>query len=179
MILKHYDADGSRTNTFKPSPKREYHGLRQQSTNCSKGPISLDTDKLRFISPSLSSIFAKQAVSTLVVAISPEWQVLLPSQRYTRTWLQEVIQRADDDDALLHYSIRALSLLYLGSITHVQDVLISAQSSYTSALKEMQSLISDGNQAFASIQSAAMLLTFFEVCIDLYRIFPLGFLMHK
>lgn len=159
MILKHYNAGGSRTNTFKLSPEQKDHTVRQKSSDRSTGPVLLAAE-----SPSLSSIYANQAVSTLVVAISPEWQVLLPSQRYTRIWLQEVIHRANND-ALLHHSARALSLLYLGITTGARDVLLAAQSSYTSALKKMQSAISHRDQALTNVQSAAMLLTFFEVKI--------------
>ncbi|KAH0294279.1 hypothetical protein M436DRAFT_46941 [Aureobasidium namibiae CBS 147.97] len=162
IILKHYDADGSRTNSFKSSLEQKDHMVRRSSTNCSKGSKSLITDKLFSTSPSVVSIFTNQVVSTMIVAISPEWQVLLPSQRYTRIWLQEVITRAESD-TLLRSSARALSLLCLGITTGAQDVMIVAQSNYTSALKKMQSVISRGNQAFANIQSAAMLLAFYEL----------------
>lgn len=166
MILKHYDAGGSRTNTFRSNPKPPDGVLRQDGSNLPRAPVSFTGDKLLFVSPSISTILANQAVAALMVAISPEWQVLVPSQRYTRIWLHEVVQRADND-ALLRHSTRALSLLYLGIMTSTQDVIVAAQSSYTSALKKMQSVISHGNRAFANIQSAAMLLTFFEVCSTL------------
>ena len=165
LILKHYNAAGSRTNTFEPDFKRIDRIMGPDSSNSSSGawiPLTLSTNELPSASPSLSNIFTKQAVSTLLVAISPEWQVLPPSQRYTRTWLQEVVRRADSD-ALLNRATLALSLLYLGSTIGAQDIIMAAQTKYTSALREMQRVISNGVQSWTSIQSAAMLLTFFEV----------------
>lgn len=178
MILKYYDAGGSRTNTFRSKPKRIDGVLRQDSSNLPRAPVSFTGDKLLFVSPSISTIFANQAVPALIVAISPEWQVLVPTQRYTRIWLHEVVQRADND-ALLRHSTRALSLLYLGIITRTQHTIVAAYFSYTSALKKMQSMISNGNQAFANIQSAAMLLTFFEVCMNSVCNISLKSLMFK
>lgn len=165
MILRHYNAGGLRTNTFKSSPKRVDLTVRQDSSSLSSGSgllLSHITDKLSFVSPSLSSIFTNQAVSTLIVSISPEWQILPPSQRYTRIWLQEVVRRAETD-TLLTYATRALSLLCLGRTTGAQDMITAAQTIYTSALKRMHCVISGGIRAFANIQSAAMLLTYFEV----------------
>lgn len=157
MIIKHYDASGSRTNDFSSRPKRTDQLKRVENVQL----CNID-DTIPFPSPTTLGTFWTQAESILKSAISPEWQILPPSQRYTGIWLEEVVCRAKND-ILLSHSTRALSSLYLGSTTGAKDMILTGQSHYAAALRTMQISLSESTHDVSNIQSAAMLLTFFEV----------------
>lgn len=165
MVIKYYNSSGLRTNNFSSISKRtdpvgqvKHVPLRSRCFDAA----SKDADKFALPTPITLSTFWDEAESALLSAISPEWQVLLPSQRHTRIWLQEIACRAKND-SLLSHAIRALSSLYLGTTRGAQGLILTAQAQYTSSLKIMISVLSKPCQDISNVQSAAILLTFFEV----------------
>lgn len=174
MIIKHYDASGSRTNDFSSKPKRTNRMKRVEDVQVRGGPFestAINVDNTSPLPPTtILGTFWKQAESMLLFALSPDWQILPLSQRHTGIWLEEVVCRARND-ILLSHSIRALSSLYLGSITGAKDMTLIGRSHYAAALRTMQISLSESAQDISNIQSAAMLLTFFEVWIlDIWRV---------
>lgn len=168
MIIKHYDAFGSRTNHYSSKPQRTDRMKRVEEVQLcgdSFGARLVNINNtLSLSSPTILGTFWNQAESMLLFALSPDWQILPPSQRHTGIWLEEVVCRARKD-ILLSHSIRALSSLYIGSITGAKDMTLIGQSHYAAALRIMQISLSGSTQDVSNIQSAAMLLTFFEVWI--------------
>lgn len=166
MVVKHYDASGSRTNTFSSRPKK-MHRMKQMRSisydSSSSDTVSVVRDGTWLASSSnLLSTFWNDVESVLLNAISPEWQLLPPSDRHTGNWLQEVACRSKNN-TLLSRSIRALSATYVGKVTGATDLIMMGQSYYATALGDMRRLLLEDDNDIASVQSAAMLLTFFEV----------------
>ncbi|CAD0100402.1 unnamed protein product, partial [Aureobasidium mustum] len=166
LVVKHYDASGSRTNNFSSCPKQMHRVKQTRSISCDSrccDTVSIVTDETWLPSSSnLLSSFWSDVESVLLSAISPEWQLLPPSDRHTGKWLQEVVYRSKNS-TLLSRSIRALSATYVGKVTGAIDLIMVGQSYYATALGDMRRLLSENDDDIASVQSAAMLLTFFEL----------------
>ena len=87
-----------------------------------------------------------------------------PGPHHTAPWLAHVHNRIGTDSSL-DLSMRSLACLFNGLGNVDERITNAGRALYVKALRALQTDLSRGRSSQSNIQSTAMLLTFYEVCV--------------
>lgn len=159
VASKHKRLQHDRTSTSEESQVAPYHAAHDGIS----GPLTVHQNQAI---PSFSAPFVVQSqmLAQLMNAFFPRPSnpVLPPESRYTESWLSLVNARTGTN-ASLDLSVRSLVCLYNGLSNNDERMTNVGRSIYVNALVSLRNDLIKGTSSHSDIQSATMMLTFYEV----------------